>query len=257
MTAAIRCRGVGKAYRHFAHPRDRIVQLLWPLKQRHHDVWVLRDISFSVEPGESVAILGSNGAGKSTVLRLLAGITAPTTGEIEVRGRLTAMLELGMGFHAEFSGEQNVQMTAQLYGLRPAEICAVLPQIREFSELGDQFFDPLRTYSSGMNIRLAFSLATAVRPDVLIIDEALSVGDQSFQQKSLSRIRELQETGTTLLFVSHDAAIIPRVCKRALLLHGGTLHHDGSVQDAIAEYGRLTEQQGGATSHEQPAVAAG
>jgi lipopolysaccharide transport system ATP-binding protein len=188
---------------------------------------------------------------------LLAGITAPTTGEIEVRGRVTAMLELGMGFHAEFSGEQNVQMTAQLYGLRPAEIRAVLPRIREFSELGDQFFDPLRTYSSGMNIRLAFSLATAVRPDVLIIDEALSVGDQRFQQKSLSRIRELQDTGTTLLFVSHDAAIIPRVCKRALLLHGGTLCCDGSAEQAIAEYGRLTGQQGGAISHDQPAAIAG
>jgi lipopolysaccharide transport system ATP-binding protein len=257
MRGAIRCREVGKAYRHFAHPRDRILQLLWPLAQMHHDVWVLRDITFSVDPGESVAILGSNGAGKSTVLRLVAGITAPTAGEIEVDGRLTAMLELGMGFHAEFSGEQNVQMTAQLYGLRPAEIRAVLPQIKEFSELGDQFFDPLRTYSSGMNIRLAFSLATAVRPDVLIIDEALSVGDQTFQQKSLARIRELQDTGTTLLFVSHDTAIISRVCRRALLLHGGTLHCDTSAEEAIAEYGRLTGQQGGAISSEQPAAVTG
>ena len=239
MSAAIRCEGVGKAYRHFSHPRDRIVQLLWPAARKYHDVWVVRDVSFSVEPGESVAILGGNGAGKSTILRLLAGITAPTTGQVRVEGRLTAMLELGMGFHAEFSGEQNVQMTAQLYGLRPAEIRLLLPRIREFSELGDQFFEPLRTYSSGMNIRLAFSLATAVRPDILIIDEALSVGDQNFQQKSLARIRDLQEGGTSLLFVSHDAAMIPRVCKRALILEHGSLRYDGSAEGAVVEYGRL------------------
>ncbi|MDQ6916722.1 MAG: ATP-binding cassette domain-containing protein, partial [Pseudomonadota bacterium] len=201
--------------------------------------WVVRDVTFAVEPGESVAILGGNGAGKSTILRLVAGITAPTQGRVSVRGRLTAMLELGMGFHAEFSGEQNVQMTAQLYGLRPAEIRILLPRIREFSELGDQFLEPLRTYSSGMNVRLAFSLATAVRPDVLIIDEALAVGDQNFQQKSLARIRELQDVGTSLLFVSHDAAMIPRVCKRALVLDRGSLSYDGSAEGAIAEYGRL------------------
>jgi lipopolysaccharide transport system ATP-binding protein len=239
VSAAIRCESLGKAYRHFSHPRDRIVQLLWPATRKYHDVWVIRDVSFSVAPGESVAILGGNGAGKSTILRLVAGITAPTTGQVSVRGRLTAMLELGMGFHAEFSGEQNVQMTAQLYGLRPAEIRVLLPRIRDFSELGDQFFEPLRTYSSGMNVRLAFSLATAVRPDVLIIDEALAVGDQNFQQKSLARIRELQDGGTSLLFVSHDAAIIPRVCKRALILDHGSLRYDGSAEGAVAEYGQL------------------
>jgi lipopolysaccharide transport system ATP-binding protein len=216
-----------------------MVQLFWPAARRYHDVWVVRDVSFSVAAGESVAILGGNGAGKTTVLRLVAGITAPTMGQVSVRGRLTAMLELGMGFHAEFSGEQNVQMTAQLYGLRPAEIRLLLPRIREFSELGDQFFEPLRTYSSGMNVRLAFSLATAVRPDVLIIDEALAVGDQNFQQKSLARIRELQDGGTSLLFVSHDSAIIPRVCKRALILEHGSLRYDGSADEAIAEYNHL------------------
>ena len=236
MSIAIRCEGLGKAYRHFAHPRDRIVQLLWPAGHRYHDVWVVRDVSFSVGAGESVAILGGNGAGKSTILRVVAGVTAPTAGQVTVHGRVTAMLELGMGFHAEFSGEQNVQMTAQLYGLRPAEIRVLLPRIREFSELGDQFFEPLRTYSSGMNVRLAFSLATAVRPDVLIIDEALAVGDQNFQQKSLARIRELQDGGTSLLFVSHDASIIPRVCKRALVLDRGSLHYDGSAEGAVAEY---------------------
>ncbi len=239
MSAAIRCEAVGKAYRHFSHPRDRIVQLIWPAARKYHDVWVIRDVSFAVDPGESVAILGGNGAGKSTILRLVAGITAPTQGRLSVQGRLTAMLELGMGFHAEFSGEQNVQMTAQLYGLRPVEIRALLPRIREFSELGDQFFEPLRTYSSGMNVRLAFSLATAVRPDVLIIDEALAVGDQNFQQKSLARIRELQDGGTSLLFVSHDTSIITRVCKRALVLDHGSLRYDGAAEEAVAEYGRL------------------
>jgi lipopolysaccharide transport system ATP-binding protein len=254
MSAAIVCRGVGKAYRHYAHPRDRVVDWIWPSRSRYNDAWVLRDINLSVSAGETVAILGGNGAGKSTLLRVLAGITAPTEGLVEVRGRVTAILELGMGFHAEFSGEQNVQMTAQLYGLRPVEIRELMPRIREFSELGAQFFDPLRTYSSGMNVRLAFSLATAVRPDVLIIDEALSVGDQRFQQKSLARVRELQEAGTTLLFVSHDAGIIPRVCRRALVLHGGKLHRDGPAEEAIVEYGRLVEQQG-ASRHADSATA--
>jgi lipopolysaccharide transport system ATP-binding protein len=252
LSVAIRCESLGKAYRHFAHPRDRMVQLVWPAARRYHDVWVVRDVTFSVEAGESVAILGGNGAGKSTILRLVAGITAPTHGKVSVQGRLTAMLELGMGFHAEFSGEQNVQMTAQLYGLRPAEIRGLLPRIHEFSELGDQFFEPLRTYSSGMNVRLAFSLATAVRPDVLIIDEALSVGDQNFQQKSLARIRELQENGTSLLFVSHDAAIIPRVCKRALILDHGALRYDGNAAAAIVEYAALA-----AAPTVAPAAAAG
>ena len=219
-----------------------MLQLVLPLARRHRDIWVLRDINFSVASGESVAILGGNGAGKSTILRLVAGITAPTAGEVHVRGRLTAILELGMGFHAEFSGEQNVQMTAQLYGLRPAEIRALMPRIREFSELGEKFFEPLRTYSSGMSVRLAFSLATAVRPDVLIIDEALSVGDQNFQQKSLARIRELQDAGTTLLFVSHDAGVIPRVCNRALVLECGSLRFDGAADRALAEYSRLAVQ---------------
>ena len=244
MTDAIRCQSVGKAYRRYASPRDRIVRWLLPARGgSNHEVWVLRDLDFTVAAGESVALLGGNGAGKSTLLRVVAGVTAPTAGQVDVRGRITAILELGMGFHAEFTGEQNVQMTAQLYGLRPAEIHRLMPQIREFSELGDQFFDPLRTYSSGMNVRLAFSLATAVRPDVLIIDEALAVGDQGFQQKSLARVRELQDSGTTLLFVSHDAGVIPRVCRRALLLHGGRLHFDGPVDAALGEYARLATEK--------------
>ncbi len=243
MTSAIRCADVGKAYRHFAHPRDRMLQLLLPFGRRYHDVWVLRDISFAIESGESVAILGGNGAGKSTILRMIAGVTAPTVGEVTVHGRLTAILELGMGFHAEFTGEQNVQMTAQLYGLRPKEIRELMPRIRDFSELGEKFFEPLRTYSSGMSIRLAFSLATAVRPDVLIIDEALSVGDQSFQQKSFDRIRELRGAGTSLLFVSHDGALIGKICDRALVLDDGSVRFDGPPADALAEYGRLARRR--------------
>lgn len=248
MTAAIRCQDVGKAYRRYPHPRDRVVHWFWPSRARYHDVWVVRDIGFAIEPGETVALLGGNGAGKSTLLRVLAGVTAPTAGKVHVRGRVTAILELGMGFHGEFTGEQNVQMTAQLYGLRPAEIRRLMPQIRDFSELGDQFFDPLRTYSSGMSVRLAFSLATAVRPDVLIIDEALSVGDQRFQQKSLARVRELHDAGTTLLFVSHDPGIIARICRRALVLHAGKLCCDGPVEAALAEYTRLATQKGEAAA---------
>jgi lipopolysaccharide transport system ATP-binding protein len=189
-----------------------------------------------VEKGEALGVIGANGAGKSTLLKLITGTTQCTTGTVETSGRVAAMLELGMGFHPEFTGRQNVCMAGQLLGLSPEEIAAMMPEIEAFAEVGDYFDQPVRIYSSGMQVRLAFSVATARRPDVLIVDEALSVGDAHFQRKSFGRIRDFQERGTTLLLVSHDLAAIRSVCSTALWLDGGVVKAHGGTQGVVDEY---------------------
>ena len=181
---------LGKAYKQYRTRWSRLAEWVLPfLGLRHTLKWVLKDISFRVEPGEAVGIIGINGAGKSTLLKLITGTAQPTTGSVQITGRLTALLELGMGFHPDFTGRQNAFMAGQLIGLSGAEITALMPQIEAFAEIGDYIDQPVRVYSSGMQMRLAFSLATAKRPDVLIVDEALSVGDAYFQHKSFERIR--------------------------------------------------------------------
>jgi lipopolysaccharide transport system ATP-binding protein len=188
-----------------------------------------------VAPGEAVGIIGMNGAGKSTLLRLLTGTTQPSAGSFAVEGRVAALLELGLGVHPEFDGWQNALLSCQLLGLDEEQVAAALPWIQEFSELGGHMDQPVRTYSTGMQVRLAFSVATAVRPDVLIVDEALSVGDAYFQHKSMSRIRAFQEEGTTLLFVTHDPGAVKALCQRAILLDRGALLRDGPP-DAVFDY---------------------
>jgi len=210
--------------------------------------WVLRGVSFTVEPGEAVGVVGANGAGKSTLLKILAGTTQPTSGSFTLAGRTAALLELGMGFHPDFSGRQNAVIGCQMLGMSPAEIQAQLPAIVDFAELADAFDQPLRSYSTGMQVRLAFSVATARRPEVLIIDEALSVGDAYFQHQSIHRIRAFRAAGTTLLFVSHDPATVKSLCDRALLLDRGTLIRSGTP-DAVLDYYNalvaLREQEAG------------
>jgi lipopolysaccharide transport system ATP-binding protein len=196
---------------------------------------VLKDVSFDVNPGESVGIIGVNGAGKSTLLKIIAGVVKPTTGTVEKGGRVSALLELGTGFHPDFTGRQNVYMSGQLRGLTRKELDKKIKEIEDFAEIGDYFDQPLRTYSSGMQVRLAFSLATAVRPDILIVDEILSVGDAYFQHKSFDRIRTFRNQGTTLLFVSHSPSSIKTLCDRALLLDGGILVKD-DLPDATLDY---------------------
>nr|EJJ8492468.1 ABC transporter ATP-binding protein [Escherichia coli] len=168
-----------------------------------------------------------NGAGKSTLLKIITGTTAPTHGNISVKGRVAALLELGMGFHPDFTGKENVFMSGQLMGLTSAEIDELMPDIEAFAEIGDYINQPVRTYSSGMQVRLAFAIATAVRPQLLIIDEALSVGDAYFQAKCFNRIRNFKKRGTTLLIVSHDQAAIANICTRAILLDKGRVVADG------------------------------
>ena len=206
--AALVLSNVGKAYRRYAHPRDRLLELLAPRRPRHECIWVLRNDDITVQSGESLAIIGQNGAGKSTLLKLITGVTKPTEGAIHRDGRIGAILELGIGFHPEFSGRQNILIAGQLMGLDVDEISSAMPAIAEFAEIGSYFDQPLRTYSSGMQLRLAFSVATAIRPDVLILDEALAIGDAYFQHKCAARIRAFRREGTTLLFVSHDPTAV-------------------------------------------------
>ncbi len=184
-----------------------------------------------------------NGAGKSTLLKIIAGTTQPTSGKVKTTGPVSALLELGMGFHPEFTGRQNCRLTGQLQGITADHMTALIPEIREFSGIGEYFEQPVRTYSSGMQVRLAFALATVRRPDILIIDEALSVGDIFFQQKCFDRIREFIAKGTTLLFVSHSAATIHSLCSRAMLMEGGRILLDDGPKSVIDLYNaRLTEQ---------------
>jgi lipopolysaccharide transport system ATP-binding protein len=210
---------------------------------RFESRWVLREVSFDVASGESVGIVGANGAGKSTLLKILAGTTLPTSGSYAVGGRVAALLELGLGFHPEFSGRQNALIGCQMLGLPHVAIEELLPEIAEFAELEDYMDQPLRSYSTGMQMRLAFSVATAVRPDVLIVDEALSVGDAYFQHKSIRRIRGFREAGTTILFVSHDPTAVKSLCDRAVLLDGGRLIRSGTPDAVLDFYNGLIAQR--------------
>jgi lipopolysaccharide transport system ATP-binding protein len=232
----VRVRNLGKKFKRYPIRWNRLLE--WATANHvklHEEHWALRGISFEVQQGESIGIIGQNGAGKSTLLKIITGTTQPTEGEFEVNGRVAAILELGMGFHPDFTGAENAVMGLQVLGLSPAEIQESLPRVIEFSELGDFIEQPLRTYSSGMHVRLAFSVASAVRPELLIVDEALSVGDAYFQHKSMKRIREFSEQGTTLLFVSHDPGAVKTLCDRAMLLEAGVKIKEGTP-DAILDY---------------------
>lgn len=234
---SIQVQSVGKAYKQYPTRWSRLAEWLLPGNAPRHSLrWIIRDVTFDVKPGEAVGIVGINGAGKSTLLKIITGTTQPSCGSVQLQGRVAALLELGMGFHPEFTGRQNVYMAGQLLGLRAEEITQLMPQIESFAEIGRYIDEPVRVYSSGMQVRLAFSLATARRPDILIIDEALSVGDAYFQHKSIDRIRDYAAQGTTLLFVSHDAAAILALCDRAILLDSGRLAMQGEPQAVMDFY---------------------
>jgi len=229
---------LNKGYKQYPTRWSRLIEWLDPRRKVRHTLhWVLQGISFHVRPGEAVGIIGLNGAGKSTLLKILVGTTCPTSGSVHVTGRVAALLELGMGFHPDFTGRQNVFMAGQLLGYSVEDITRLMPEIEAFAEIGDYIDQPVRVYSSGMQMRLAFSVATATRPDVLIVDEALSVGDTYFQAKSFLRIREFRELGTTLLFVSHDKNSIQSICDRAILLNSGKLE---LISDPVAVFDRYT-----------------
>ncbi|WP_034946152.1 ABC transporter ATP-binding protein [Erwinia oleae] len=238
--AAIIVDNIGKAYKQYSSKWKRLVEWFVPgVNKQHHLKWILQDVSFTVEAGEAVGIIGINGAGKSTLLKMITGTTQPSLGTIKLNGRVAALLELGMGFHPDFTGRQNVFMAGQLIGFSVAEIQRLMHEIEEFAEIGDYIDQPVRVYSSGMQMRLAFSVATAVRPDILIVDEALSVGDTYFQHKSFERIREYAKKGTTLLIVSHDKQAIQSICDRAILLNAGRKEFEGNPEAVMDYYNAL------------------
>ncbi len=234
----LRVTKLGKAYRRYVRQSGRLLEWLG-LGVQHELKWILRDINFEIQRGEAVGLIGVNGAGKSTLLKLIAGTARPTTGQITVNGRITALLELGMGFHADFTGRENVLMSARIAGIPASDLAAVMAAVEEFAEIGDYIDQPVRTYSSGMQVRLAFSVATAVRPDILIVDEALSVGDTYFQHKSFDLIRRFLAEGTTLLFVSHSAASVKSICTRAILLDQGSIVCDDAPDKVLDYYNAL------------------
>lgn len=230
---------LGKVYRCYRRELHRVLGWFSIPIAPVEEHWVLRDIGFAVAPGEALGIVGRNGAGKSTLLKMITGTTRPTEGTVRLGGKVAAILELGMGFNPELTGRQNVYFAAGMMGFLRSETDGALGRIEDFAELGAYFEQPLRVYSSGMQMRLAFAVATAFRPDVLIIDEALAVGDTYFQHKSMDRIRSFREQGTSLILVSHDKMAVQSLCDRAILLDGGRVARDGTPESVLDYYNAL------------------
>lgn len=246
-SSCLRVSDVGKAYRDWGSEWRRVGSWFGaPVKPRSEE-WVLRHVTFAVGRGEAVGIVGQNGAGKSTLLKLVTGTLRPTEGEVQADGRIAAILELGLGFDPSLTGRQNALHAARLMGARQEDVELAMPRIEEFAEIGDYFDQAVRTYSSGMQVRLAFAVVTAFRPDVLIIDEALSVGDAYFQHKSFDRIRQFQREGTALLIVSHDPTAIKSLCSRAILLENGLAIRDGSPDEVLDYYNALIAERENST----------
>jgi lipopolysaccharide transport system ATP-binding protein len=220
---AISLKNVSKCFKRYAHPAERLKELLMPHKSRADEFWAVRDISLEIPQGKTIGIVGRNGSGKSTLLQMIAGTLTPTSGEVQVNGRVAALLELGSGFNPEFTGRQNVFFNGRLMGLNQQEIEARYDDIAAFAEIGDFIDQPVKTYSSGMFVRLAFAVATSVDPDILVVDEALSVGDEAFQRKCFARIQKIKDKGGTILFVSHSASSVVSLCDSAILMDRGEL----------------------------------
>jgi lipopolysaccharide transport system ATP-binding protein len=242
---AIRARAISKCYSVYETQRARLLHAVWPARGAGvHDVWALRDVDLDVQRGQSVAIIGRNGSGKSTLLQILTGTLMPTSGEVAVSGRVSALLELGSGFNPEYTGRDNVMMNGLILGLDRREIARRFDEIAAFAEIGDAMDRPVKTYSSGMLMRLAFAVQVLTDPAILVIDEALSVGDFFFQQKCLGYIRSLVDKGVTLLFVSHDMGTVQNLCEQAVYLRDGRVKFAGEAHLAIRAY--LAEGNGAA-----------
>jgi ABC-type polysaccharide/polyol phosphate transport system ATPase subunit len=237
---AVRAEAVSRRFLVYPQPDVTLKEAV--LRRRHlrrTEVWAVRDVSFAIEPGEAVGVIGRNGSGKTTLLRLIAGIFRPSNGELEVAGDVASLLELGAGFHPDFTGRENVYMNGAIHGLKRKYVESKMDEIVSFAEL-DQFIDlPVRTYSAGMYMRLGFSVAAHLDPDILLLDEVFAVGDEAFQRKCMGKILDLKARGRTLLFVSHSAPAVERLCERAILLREGRVLADGPARDSIAEYQRL------------------
>lgn len=233
---AISLENVSKCFKRYARPIDRLKEILLPGKAYAQEFWALRDLSFDVMKGETMGIIGRNGAGKSTLLQVICGTLTPTSGKVQVNGRVAALLELGAGFNPEFTGRENVYMNGAIMGLSKQEVDSRFDRIAAFADIGDFIDQPVKTYSSGMYVRLAFSSAIHVNPDILIVDEALSVGDLFFQAKCMARMRQMMDAGVTVLFVSHDTSAVKTLCRKAVLLNHGELIGYGLADTIVEQY---------------------
>ena len=240
VTPTLSVRALSKRFELYERPVDRLKQTLWRgRRQFYRDFWALSNVSFSLAPGQALGVVGRNGSGKSTLLQLVAGTLTPTSGDVEAHGRVAALLELGSGFNPEFTGRENVFLNAAILGLSQAEVRALLPELLAFADIGDFVDRPVKTYSSGMALRLAFAVATAVTPRILIVDEALAVGDEAFQRKCFARIETIRKSGAAVLFVSHSPMQILELCDVALLLDGGEMLLLDEPKRVVPEYQRL------------------
>lgn len=245
---AIKVENLSKCYQIYAHPRDRLKQMLLPKMQRlvtqtphqyYREFWALKDVSFDVKKGETVGVIGRNGSGKSTLLQIITGTLAPTSGSVTTHGRIAALLELGSGFNPDFTGRENVYLNGALLGLTTAQIDEKFDVIAAFADIGDHLNQPVKTYSSGMYVRLAFAVQACLEPDILIVDEALSVGDEKFQRKCFDYVERLRSNGCSILLVTHSTATIEKFCQRAMLLHQGKLHGFSAAKEIVDQYHAL------------------
>ncbi|MFT5048921.1 MAG: ABC-type polysaccharide/polyol phosphate transport system ATPase subunit [Chlamydiales bacterium] len=243
-TSAIVARDLGKAYQLYDKPIHRLWDLILPGGPRCTEFWAVKNVYLDIPHGSTVGIIGQNGAGKSSLLKLLTGVSAPTTGEVHVSGRIASLLELGAGFHPDFSGRENIYLNCSILGMTDEEIDERYDSIVEFSELGDFIERPVKTYSSGMYVRLGFSVASSVNPDILIIDEALSVGDEHFKGKCTNRLNEFAEQGKTTIFVSHDMGAVKSMCQWVILMDQGEVLEQGSPDKVADEYLRRSHERG-------------
>ena len=241
----IEAHGLGKSYRLYPRHFDRLREMLWLGRRRFsEEFWALRNVSLEVYRGDAWGIVGQNGAGKSTLLKLLCGVTLASEGQVRSAGRVSALLELGIGFHPEYTGRENLALSGALMGLGQDELDARLPAILEFADIGDFVDRPLKTYSSGMSVRLAFALATCVEPDVLVTDEILAVGDEAFQKKCIGWMEDFLSHGGTLLYCAHNMYQIKKLCGRAVWLDHGQVRSQGAASSVVQEYAEFIEAQG-------------
>ncbi|MGB2820226.1 MAG: ABC transporter ATP-binding protein, partial [Phycisphaerae bacterium] len=237
---AIAVAGVGKCYEIYPRPVDRLKQALWRgRRQFYREFWALKDVSFDVHVGEAVAVIGRNGSGKSTLLEIIGGTLTPTVGQVRTVGRVAALLELGSGFNPEFTGRENVFLNGAILGLSRAEMQDRFDAIAAFANIGDFIDQPVKTYSTGMVVRLAFAVQAQIDPEVLIVDEALAVGDEMFQRKCYARLDQLRSQGTAVVLVTHSTAAVERYCDRAVLLEAGRAHGIGPSKQIVDQYHTL------------------
>lgn len=237
MNSAISVKNVTKIYKLYDKPLDRLKESIHPFHKKYHEpFFALDNVSFEIEKGETVGIIGTNGSGKSTILKIITGVLQQTTGEVRIKGNVSALLELGAGFDMEYTGIENIYMNGAVLGYSEEEMSRKKDEILEFADIGDFVYQPVKTYSSGMLVRLAFALAINVEPEILIIDEALAVGDAFFQAKCFHKLEEIKEKGTTILFVSHDIVSVKKLCSRAVWLDRGNLREIGDAKEVCEKY---------------------